>query len=88
MVPTITFGGFRPVVPFVAVFAQRDAGAARVTDHVVLNDPALAPVRADQTHLLGRGRRPRRGRVLQGETAHGEVVDARSYPDKTPSGAR
>ena len=34
-------------------------------------------MRADQTDLLGRGRRPGCGRILQGEAAHGDVVDAR-----------
>ena len=64
------------VVPLVAVFAQRDARAARVADLIVLDDPALAPMRADQADLLGGGRRPGRGRVAQDEAAHGEVVDA------------
>ena len=44
---------------------------------VVLDDPALAPVRADQADLLGGRRRPGRGGVAQREAAHGDVVPAR-----------
>ena len=64
----------RRVVPLVPVFPQGDAGTDRVADDVVLDDPALAPVRADKADLLGRGRRPGSGGVAQGEAAHGDVV--------------
>ena len=85
----VALGGIgRRVVPLVAVLAQRDARADRVADHVVLDDPALAPVRADQADLLGGGRRPGGGGVAQREAAHGDVVHARSFPDRRPSGAR
>ena len=66
----------RRVVPLVAVFAERDARTNRVADHVVLDDPAFAPMSADQADLLGRGRGPGRGRMAHGEAAHGDVVDA------------
>ena len=67
----------RRVVPPVAVFPQRDAGADRVADYVVLDDPALAPVGADQADLLRGGRSPRGRGVAHGETAHGDVVSPR-----------
>ena len=47
-----------------------------MADHVVLDDPALAPVGADQADLLGRGRGPGRRGLAQGEAAHGDVVPA------------
>ena len=76
----VALGGIgRRVVPLVAVFSQRDARTDRVADHVVLDDPAFAPMRADQADLLGRGRRPGRGRVPQREAAHGDVVHARLF---------
>ena len=74
----VALGGVRRgVVPLVAVLAERDPHARRVADVVVLDDPALAPVRADQADLLGGGRRPGRGGVHHREAAHGDVVDAR-----------
>jgi hypothetical protein len=76
----VALGGVgRGVVILVAVFAQGDAGADRVADHVVLDDPALAPMGADQADLLGRGRRPGGGGVAHREAAHGDVVDARLF---------
>src|SRR5208282_6803626 len=51
-------------------------GAGGVADRVILDDPALAPVGADQPRLLGRGRRPGGGRVAHRETANGEEIDA------------
>jgi len=65
------------VVPFVPVLAQRDPRTPRVADDVVLDDPALAPVRADQADLLGRGRGPRCGRVPHDEAANRDVVPPR-----------
>jgi len=53
----------RRVVPFIAVFAERDPYARRIADIVVLDDPSLAPVGTDQADLLCRGWRPRRCRV-------------------------
>ncbi len=76
----IALGGVgRGVVPLVAVFPQCDPRTSRVADHVVLDDPAFAPVGADQTDLLGCGRRPGGGRVLHRKPAHGDVVDARLF---------
>ena len=84
--PDIAFGGIsRLVVPLVAVFAERDARTARVADHIVFDDPAFAPMGADQADLFGRGRSPGSGRMAHGEAAHGDIVDARSFPDRTPS---
>jgi len=37
----------RRVVPLVAVFAECDAGARRIADIVVLDNPSLAPVGAN-----------------------------------------
>jgi len=48
----------RSVVIGMAVFPQRDAGADRVADHVVLDDPALLQCGADQANLFRRRRRP------------------------------
>src|ERR1035437_3148623 len=50
-----------------------------MADLVILNDPTFAPMGADQPNLLGGRWRPRRGRIPQGEAAHGEVVDARLF---------
>ena len=60
----------RVVVPDVvagrAVLAEGDAGAFRVADHVVLDDPAFAPVGADEADLLGGGGGPlRRGVAMR-----------------------
>ena len=65
----------RLVVPLVTVLAQGDAGASRKTDDIVLDDPAPAPVGADQPDLLCRRRRPGRGRVAHDEPAHRQEVD-------------
>ena len=74
----IALGGIgRRVIPRVAMLAQGDARADGVADHVVLDDPALAPMRADQPDLLRRRRRPGRGGIAQGEAANGDVVPAR-----------
>ena len=73
----VAFGRLGLVVPLVAVLAQRDARAARVADDVVLDHPALAPVRSDQADLLGGGRRPGGGRVAHRKTADRQVVRPR-----------
>ena len=74
----VAFGRIgRGVVVLVAVFAQGDARADRVADRVVLDDPAFAPVGADQADLLGGGRGPVRGGIREGEAADGDVVHAR-----------
>ena len=44
-------------------------------DHVVLDDPALGPVRADQARLVRGGRRPRAGGLRQLEAADGDEVE-------------
>src|ERR1017187_8915045 len=74
----ITFGGVcRFVVPGVAVFPKRDSRTDGVADGIVLTNPAFAPMRADQTDLFGRGRRPRSGGLPQNEAADRNVVDPR-----------
>jgi len=50
----------RRIVPLIAVLAQRDPRASRIANVVLLDNPPLAPVRADQPDLLSRRRRPRR----------------------------
>ena len=73
----IAFGGVgRGVVPRVAIFAQRDAGTDGVADHIVLDDPALAPVRADQADLFRGGRRPGCCRLTQNKAADGDEINA------------
>ncbi|OPZ98342.1 MAG: hypothetical protein BWY71_01297 [Planctomycetes bacterium ADurb.Bin412] len=66
----------RGIVELVPMLAERDAGADRVSDVVVFDDPALAPVGADQADLLRRGRRPGGGGVPHRKAAYGEVIDA------------
>ena len=44
-------------------------------DHIVLDDPALGPVGADESGLVGGGRGPRAGRLRELEAAYGDVVD-------------
>jgi hypothetical protein len=64
----ITFGGVRRfVVPGVAIFPKRDSRTDGVADGIVLDNPAFAPMRADQPDLFSRGRRPRRGGLAQNE---------------------
>ena len=85
----VAFGRvLRGVVPLVAVLAERDADASRIADVVVLDDPAFAPVRADQADLFGGGRGPGRGGVHHREAAHGEVIRRPACRDRTPSGGR
>ena len=67
----------RRIVKLVTVLAERDARADGVANVVVLDDPSLAPVGADQADLLGGGWRPGRGRVLHRKAAYGDVIDAR-----------
>ena len=71
----VALGRFRPVIPFVAILAQRNARTGGMADDVALDDPTLAPVRADDANLFRGRRRPRRGGVAQGETAHGNVIN-------------
>jgi len=74
----VAFGRIgRSIVKLVAVFPERNAGADRVADDVVLDDPAFAPVRADQADLLGCRRRPGRGCMAHREAAHGDEVPSR-----------
>ena len=65
------------VVVRVKILAQRDAGALAVADLAVLDDPALGPVRADHAVLVGGGRRPSGGGLVDVEAAHGDVANAR-----------
>src|SRR4051794_15158639 len=57
-----------------AVLPQRDARALRVTDHVILDNPTLTPMCADQSYLLGRRRRPLRRRLAHAKPADGDVI--------------
>src|SRR5690606_31904441 len=58
-----------------ALLAERDGRARGVVDVVVLDYPALGPVRADEPGLVRRRRRPRGGGLAELEAAHGDVVD-------------
>ena len=64
------------VVVRVAVFADRDARALAVGDLAILNDPALGPVGADHAVLIGGGRGPGGGGLLDAEAADRDVADA------------
>ena len=48
-----------------------------MADDIVFDDPAFAPMGADDPDLLRRWRSPRRRRLAQNEPAHRDVVDAR-----------
>ena len=63
------------VILRIPVFSQRDAAAFAVADFAVLDDPALRPVGADEAVLIGGGRRPGRGRLVQHEAGHRDAVD-------------
>ena len=65
----------RVVVARRGLLAERDGRALRVVDDVVLDDPALRPVRPDEAGLVGGRRGPGRRGVRQLEAAHGDVVD-------------
>ena len=65
----------RVVVARRGLLAERDGRALRVVDDVVLDDPALRPVGADEAGLVGGRRGPRAGGLRQLEAAHGDVVD-------------
>ena len=74
----ITFGTVGgSIVELIAMFPERDAGTNRVADYVALNDPTLAPMRADEADLLGGWRCPRRGGVAHRETTDGDEVAPR-----------
>ena len=60
----------------VPVLAQGNAAAAAVADFAVLNDPALGPVGADHAVLIGGGRGPGGGGLLDIKTAHGDIAHA------------
>src|SRR5690606_28751373 len=62
------------VVAGADLLAQRHRGALGTVDDVVLDDPALGPVRPDQPRLVRRGWSPGCGRVGQLEPANGHVV--------------
>src|SRR5512133_2094279 len=57
------------------LLADRDGRALRVVDGVVLDDPALGPVRPDQPGLVGGRRGPRGGGLSELKPAHGDVVE-------------
>ena len=57
------------------LLADGDRRALRVVDDVVLDDPALGPVRTDQTGLVGGRRRPRGRGLGELEPADGDVVE-------------
>ena len=65
----------RVVVARRGFLAEGDGRALRVVDDVVLDDPALRPVGADEAGLVGGRRGPGTGSVRQLEAAHGDVVD-------------
>src|SRR3954470_7129687 len=74
LVPRLVATSGRVVVPGGRLLPDRDRRALRVVDDVVLDDPALRPVGADQAWLVGGGRGPGAGRLRQLEAAHGDVV--------------
>src|SRR5215212_3402769 len=55
--------------------ADRDGRALRVMDDVVFDDPALGPVRPDQTRLVGCRRGPGSGGLGEFKPANGDVVE-------------
>src|ERR1035441_5767261 len=65
------------IVAGLAVLAQADAHAFGVADDVVLDDPALAPVGADESDLLGGRGRPLGSGLAHVKTAHRNIVAAR-----------
>src|SRR5512133_2354942 len=65
----------RVVVARGDLLADRDGRAFRVVDDVVLDDPALGPVRPDQAGLVGRRRSPGGGGLGELKPAGGDVVD-------------
>ena len=67
-------GPCEQVVPGLLILAQADAAALRVMDMVILDDPSLAPVRADQSRLVAGGRREGAGGLRQLKPGHGDVV--------------
>ncbi len=73
----ISIGRLRFIVPFITVFAKCDTSTFRIADIVVLNDPALGPMRADQSDLLGCRRRPGRSGMHDCKTAHCNEVSPR-----------
>ena len=73
----ITFGGvLRGVIKLIAVFSQRNAGTGGMADGIVFDDPAFAPMGADEPDLLRRWRSPRRCRLAQNEPTYRDVVNA------------
>ena len=55
--------------------AERDSRAFRIVDNVVLDDPALGPVWADEAGLFSCRGGPWGSRLRQLEAAHSDVVD-------------
>src|SRR5664280_3818300 len=64
------------IVAGLAILAQADARAFGVADDVVLDDPALAPVGADESDLLGGRGRPLGSGLAHVKTAHRNIVAA------------
>src|SRR5574338_595257 len=64
------------VVAALAIFAECDTRTFRIADDVVLDNPALAPMSADEANLLGGGRGPLRRRLTEVESADGNEITA------------
>src|SRR5512133_1881124 len=65
----------RVVVARGDLLADRDGRALRVVDDVVLDDPALGPVRPDQAGLVGRRRGPGAGGLGELKPTDSDVVE-------------
>ncbi len=70
--------GLQPLIIVVRlqIFAQGDAGAFRLVDLAVLNDPAFGPVGSDHAVLIGGWRCPLRGRFAHRKAGQGDVSDS------------
>ena len=64
------------IIVRIQILAKRNSGALAVCDLAVLNDPALAPVRADHAILKCCRRRPRRCRFLDLKSTDRQIADA------------
>ena len=73
------------IVLGVIVFAKGDSAALTVRNLTVLNNPALAPMRAYHAVLESCRRRPGRSRLLNIKSAHGNVASARLFGEEAAS---